>query len=179
MDYVRTWVPIIFELRASPALSPFLGDLEELEVALPKVDVDALQARYALSWVAWCLQLRSTLTSSSPYTPASAYLQFVLKKKLRSAKKRRSECLRRVSATLFIPCSSRCQATMVLLPTLQKSHRCSGSQCCRASLASSPRAPCPPKRAPGAPRCCASFQRMFALLSRVTLARNDALIQLH
>merc|ERR1719399_553844 len=46
VDYVRTWVPILFELRASPALSPFLGDLEELD--LPQVDINNLEALFPL-----------------------------------------------------------------------------------------------------------------------------------
>merc|ERR1719498_1524169 len=40
IDYVKTWTPIVFEVRVSPSWSPFIGDLDEL--GIPKANLEAL-----------------------------------------------------------------------------------------------------------------------------------------
>merc|ERR1719498_279926 len=40
IDFVKTWTPIVFEVRASPSWSPFVGDLDEL--GIPKANLEAL-----------------------------------------------------------------------------------------------------------------------------------------
>merc|ERR1719498_168611 len=44
IDYVKTWTPIVFEVRVSPSWSPFIGDISDL--GIPKANLDVLQRTF-------------------------------------------------------------------------------------------------------------------------------------
>merc|ERR1719409_2103972 len=48
VEWVRCWVPIIFELRASPSFAPFLGDLDEVEPPIPTPDMRDLDRKFGM-----------------------------------------------------------------------------------------------------------------------------------